>query len=512
MIDEDYKEQSYEIGLLPNTAVNYTGKEFVGIIHTASKIKENIEYGLSVHVPELGDILINVKTYHNIPKNNWVKIKIIQHENNNIIGELIYIINDRIDTIIEEKFDVNNIRSSVNEPISTLAGNKEHQDLTHHTVFTIDQDDSSHNCERGFSIQTIDDITHIYIHISDVAHFINPNHPMFETIIKRGNSFVGDKKKWGMLPEVYSEFICSILPLKNTYVITLEFTYNENEIQLVDWYYSTIRSSMRYTYREVDDVIDFDNLYNPDLTILYESAMHIKRYFNDFDLSLSSKSQMTVKYWLIYANKIMSSKINGIYRINPPPTDNKLLNNYVRHFHPDLDINTRAKIVNFANENDTPLLYFILEETIKHGSYSYENDFHYGIGTNDYTHFTSPMNRLCDLINHCLLKRIYYKENNTFDIVKYVKYMNSNESKQHEIYEFIKKYNIFQRCDIGDVFNATVIDIQNECLIVYIEELNSKFCIQMPDPMNECFYLFKQISLIVKSIMFDNVDFSILVE
>ena len=506
------------------------GKEFVGIIHAVSSNNSvDCEYDLSVHVYELGNLLINVKTWHDIPKNNWVKIKITSHENNLIVGELVEIINDRIDTILEEKFNLNKIRSSLKEPIYTNAGNNEHRDLTHHTVFTIDPV-INNDCERGFSVQYIDDITHIYVHISDVVHYINPGHPNFDSIIKRGNSFFGDKKKWGMLPEVYSDFICSILPLKNTYAITLEFIYSENEIQFVDWYYSTVRSTMRYTYEDADDIIDFDKLYNQDLAIFCESAMHIKKYLNDFDLSITSISQNAVKYWLLYVNKVMSSEIDTIYRVNLTPDNNKfeLLHNYINHYHPYLtiDTNNRAEIVDFVEKYETSLLYFILGEIIKNGEYSNENNFHYGIGSNGYTHFTSPMNRACDLLNQYLLKWVNFKEDIVVDISKYVKCMNDNESKQQKINNFIQKYNNYQRTEVGDTFNGIIIGINNNLLDVYIEEFNSKYHIELPYNMHikptknpegadlnlQRFNMFQSITVIVKSIMFDRVEFSVLCE
>jgi ribonuclease R len=381
-------------------------------------------------------------------------------------------------------------------------------------VFTIDSLDpfSSNQCERGFSIQTIDDTTHIYVHISDISHYINPTHPNFDSIIKRGSSFIGDKKKWGMLPEVYSEFICSILPLKNTYVITLEFTYNKNEIQFVEWYYSTVRSSMRYTYEDVDEILDFDKIYNPELAILCESANHIKKYLKDFDLSITSISQSAVKYWLLYVNKIMCSEIETIYRINLTPENNKfeLLHNYIKHYHPNLVVNTREEIIDFVEKYETPLLYFILEEIIRNGKYSTENEYHYGIGTYNYTHFTSPMNRACDLLNQYLLKWVNFNEDTVLDFSKYVKHMNETESKQRKIYEFIHKYNIYQRTDIGDSFNGIIIGINENSLVVYIEELHEKYRIELPSDLS--INMFQNINVIVKSIMFDKVNFSVLCE
>jgi exoribonuclease R len=120
------------------------------------------------------------------------------------------------------------------------------------------------------------------------------------------------------------------------------------------------------------------------------------------------------------------------------------------------------------------------------------------------------MNRACDLLNQYLLKWVNFKEDVVVDIPKYVKYMNDTESKQSKIYKFIQKYNIYQRTEVGDTFNGVVIETNNDCLEVYIEELHAKYQVEFPD--NGCFNLFQNISVIVKYIMFDRIEFSLLCE
>jgi exoribonuclease R len=148
-----------------------------------------------------------------------------------------------------------------------------------------------------------------------------------------------------------------------------------------------------------------------------------------------------------------------------------------------------------------------LEEIINRGEYSNENNFHYGIGSNNYTHFTSPMNRACDLLNQYLLKWLNFNEDIVLDIPKYVKYMNDAESKQYKIYKFIQKYNIYQRTDVGDTFNGVVIEMNDDLLVVYIEELHAKYQIELPTSMS--ISMFQNITVIVRSIMFDRIEFSL---
>jgi hypothetical protein len=107
-----------------------------------------------------------------------------------------------------------------------------------------------------------------------------------------------------------------------------------------------------------------------------------------------------------------------------------------------------------------------------------------------------------------LLKWLNFKEDVVVDIPKYVKYMNDAEFKQCKIYKFIQKYNIYQRTEVGDTFNGVVIETNNDFLIVYIEELHAKY--QVEFPYNGGFNLFQNISVIVKSIMFDIIELSVL--
>ena len=118
----------------------------------------------------------------------------------------------------------------------------ERKDLTNLYTFTIDPK-TCKDCDDAFSIEYINGKCHIYVHISDVAHYINPTIPEFDEIIKRGTTIYGSSRNWTMIPELYSNYICSILPNKETYVYTNEFIFLESteSIEYVDSYYSVIK-------------------------------------------------------------------------------------------------------------------------------------------------------------------------------------------------------------------------------------------------------------------------------
>mgnify|MGYP000853030790 CR=1 FL=1 len=66
-----------------------------------------------------------------------------------------------------------------------------------------------------------------------------------------------------MIPELYSNYICSILPNKETYVYTNEFIFLESteSIEYVDSYYSVIKSATKFSYEDIyNDGFVFDTL------------------------------------------------------------------------------------------------------------------------------------------------------------------------------------------------------------------------------------------------------------
>jgi ribonuclease R len=86
------------------------------------------------------------------------------------------------------------------------------------------------------------------------------------------------------------------------------------------------------------------------------------------------------------------------------------------------------------NYQDKQLGQYILQNLLPKAYYDICDIGHYGLGLNNYTHWTSPIRRSCDLINHYLIKGY------DIDISKYIKFMNDSEIIQDSVQKFILYY------------------------------------------------------------------------
>ena len=177
----------------------------------------------------------------------------------------------------------------------------------------------------------------------------------------------------------------------------------------------------------------------------------------------------------------MCKEVKKIYRCNPPPSHIKfnLLQEYIK-FHTNIDstidCNDRNSIIKFTRDyNNDKLLEHILKSLLIKAFYSDKDDSHYGIGISNYTHWTSPIRRSADLINHCILRG--------YDInpKKYLNDMNEAELKQDMIEDFILNYKNYQyqQSHLNETFEATIIHVIPTGIVVYIEKFDSKFTIHI---------------------------------
>ncbi len=527
--------------------INYSlvGKILTGFVH---HIYKNEIY---IFVPELKKSnMIIIKTKNYLEKNTWVVIKVTS-DNQKIEGELIEILPNDVDSIVEKKYNLNQISlkntsisnqdNDTNEALSSfIHEHDQHQRFKHVyldqknlNTFSIDPI-TSKDCDDAFSIDIFENQIHIYVHISDVSYYINPDHHLFEEIINRGNTYYGSQKNWTMIPREYSDNFCSILPNKETRVVTTEFIYNPElkTLEYVGWYYSIIESKNKLWYEYVDENYNNSELeISESFKIIYESSQVIKSMMNDYIISEETKSHEMVRYWMIYTNQVMCKEIKKLYRCNPQPSVNKfvLLQEYIKSQNQhkyecitDLDINNRNRIIQFTREHlNDKLCQHIIKSLLIKAYYSDTDEGHYGIGILDYTHWTSPIRRSTDLINHCILRG--------YDInpKKYLNDMNEAELKQDNIEYFILSYKNFQYQNnhLNETFEAIIINVIPTGIVVYIEQFDTRFTIHISklsenklvfdtnkkelSNENKNYKMFDKIKVIINKIDFDSIDLSL---
>jgi ribonuclease R len=235
----------------------------------------------------------------------------------------------------------------------------------------------------------------------------------------------------------------------------------------------------------------------------------------------------------------------GIYRYNAEPKNDKknLLNRYIHHKYAnkynslldsdsdsdlDLDIISRKNKIKIINENnDDKLLIYLGKIALNKSKYSAnrEENIHYGIGIMGYSHWTSPIRRLPDLLNQCLLLG-YDISKETID--KYLEHVNYIELKQDDIEYFCNCWNNNSSYDIGDILTGIIIKTSQTGIITYIESLNRRYSIHIsklsknrlewnPETMelkssnlyNDSYKLFDNIELIIIKKCFDIIEFDL---
>ena len=460
---EYYEEECLFFGKI----INYSllNKTFIGIVH---HIYKNEYY---IYCPELKKSnLICIQSDLHLYPNIWVSVIITSNENNKLYGTLLEIIKYDVDIILEKKFKLKELSKNDIE-LNNSINNKNiiYKDETQLDTFTIDPI-TCMDCDDAFSIKIIDSKIHIYVHISDVSYYINPTISNFDEIIKRGNTYYGFNKNWTMIPENYANNICSILPNKKTYVITNHFIYDNNELEYVDFYCSIIESKNKYSYEYVDNNFDMFPF-----KILYETSLIIKKDIYDFNVTYETNSHFMIKYWMIKVNQIMSDNINKIHRCNPIPQNNKfkLLNYYMNFKNTELNIHQHKEIINFIDNNKSDLLFYIIKSLLPKAYYTTNNIGHYALGISNYTHWTSPIRRSCDLLNHCILKGY------DIDVSKYIEYMNEAELIQDSIEKFIIQFKNNEKIMVNDIFDGIIIGLNDNGITLYIKDLDDKITIHV---------------------------------
>lgn len=532
---EYWNENDLYYGLVINFSL--VGKKFVG---TVSHFYMN---NVFIQTSELGKKKIcieNVDT--NLYKGQWVSVEIKEVRDETIIGELICCLKDDVDNILNEKYNLSRIdhyNDNFNMPSKT------YNDYTHHDVFTIDPPGCV-DCDDAFSIN-YDGLTwkntgliSVYVHISDVSLYINPDSPQFEEVIKRGNTFYGENTNWPMIPSELANKTCSILPNKLTYVVTVHFVYDtlKNTLEYKEYFYSVIQSRNKYTYEEIDALLTTTNGENdflrchPAQTLDKISKMCLESEFNDIVVTNETAAHRFVRYWMIKTNQAMCECIKGVYRVNPPPKEFKfdLFKKYIephdRELVLDGDDNARQMMVKYIKENSplSPILEYIVKKTLVKAVYTDTNEYHYGLGINGYTHFTSPIRRSCDLINMCILRGYKFTKEK---MVEYLGYMNVAEAKQDNIEEFMCKYKKYMLYKDNNMYenifrDAIITDVTPNGIQVFVKELNDTYYIHISrlsyNKLNydqNCkvlhnsyvlYQLFDPLLVCIKKIDFDNIE------
>jgi ribonuclease R len=312
-------------------------------------------------------------------------------------------------------------------------------DLSDLRSYTIDGADAK-DFDDAISLKKTADGFTLWVHITDVSHYVVPGSALDKEAFRRGTSVYFPKEVIPMLPEKLSNELCSLKPGEPRKTVSCEMHFNpQGKMQKAFVYPSILKSHKRFTYDEVQDILD-GKLPGPfaeelqqclELSKLLSSHKYhdgaIDFEFPEIKITLADDATVEkleleprldahriVEEFMLAANEAVAcfcAEINlgTIFRHQPPPGEQDIneLDGILKtvklsipagreRFKPK----TYQKLVNSLTPDIKDFIQPLVLRSMRQAVYSEKHCTHFGLAKDYYCHFTSPIRRYPDLVVH----------------------------------------------------------------------------------------------------------------
>ena len=338
---------------------------------------------------------------------------------------------------------------------------KNRRDMRDVLTFTIDPKDAK-DFDDALSFQVLENGNfEIGIHIADVSFYLKEGTILDDEAYQRATSVYLVDRVVPMLPEVLSNFACSLRPNEEKYTFSAVFEISNDAQVLNQWFGRTvIYSNQRFSYEEAQQIIETKKNTIPESISITGSTYEVsdeivaatlkldelakilrkKRMINgaiSFDkvevkfnlntnfepvgvfFKISKDANHLIEEFMLLANKkvaefIGKQKKTFIYRIHDEPNIDKLisLQTVIAKFGYKINLKSKDEISKSLNsllnevvgKKEQNMIDTLAIRTMSKAKYSTDNIGHYGLAFDYYSHFTSPIRRYPDVMVHRLLQ------------------------------------------------------------------------------------------------------------
>ena len=293
------------------------------------------------------------------------------------------------------------------------------------------------------------------VHIADVSEYVREKTALDRAAMARGTSVYFTDKVVPMLPPALSNGSCSLNAGEEKYTLSAIIDLDKDgSIIGLSLEPSIIKTRVRGVYSEVNKI--FDGVADKNILAKYKAVIptlekmrslyeillkrSCGRGYLDFDapeaeIILDANggvidivkrereiSERMIEQFMLCANEAVATylyerKIPCVYRVHEKPMPEKLAE-FLSYAH-NLGLDTRvvnhdepsarefASLLAMAEEKGihSQVSYSMLRSMAK-AKYSDVKSGHFGLGIDNYCHFTSPIRRLSDLATHRIIKKV----------------------------------------------------------------------------------------------------------
>ncbi|MBQ7924167.1 MAG: ribonuclease R [Clostridia bacterium] len=325
------------------------------------------------------------------------------------------------------------------------------RDFRDKLIVTIDGEDTR-DIDDAISLEKAGENYLLGVHIADVSHYVTQKSALDNEAFERGTSVYFPDCVLPMLPRALSNGICSLNEGEDRLTLSCLMTVDKNgKVKQSEIVEGVIRSAHKMTYTEITKILDNDeetkekyadvtdmvSLFAELTRILQEKrnkkgsvTLDVKEAKILFDKDTNeitipdyerAFSYQIIEAFMVLANETVAEYMHSIeapfiYRIHEKPSEEKAQT--FRAFAQGLGLTARfnaddVKPYDYQNllikAKDLPsysVLNRVMLRSMQKARYSPENVGHFGLASECYCHFTSPIRRYPDLCIHRIIKEV----------------------------------------------------------------------------------------------------------
>ncbi len=377
----------------------------------------------------------------------------------------------------------------------------------------------------------------LYVSIADVSFYVSPDSALDREGWERGNSVYFPQRAVHMLPPDLATDICSLRPDVDRLAVTVILDYDRRgRLQKPKFARTVVRNHARLTYLLVNDLLDPKNRklrsgFRPFLQMLGWMAEltqllrerraergSLLMSLPEAEVVLDDKgwpvdvrrvdlliSHQIIEEFMIAANEAVAEYLAEpcLFRVHERPDAAKMaaFRTYLKGLSFDLPKEAHRDpraLRQFLDEVRAtplaPMVQLMLLRSLKQARYAGENLGHYGLATEWYTHFTSPIRRYPDLQVHRLLLAKMAGKKPPFstepdDLEAVAQHLNKRERVGIEAErEMLARMQV--RClahRVGETFTGRITGVNAFGFFVSLDEIYAEGLVRLVDLPNDYF-------------------------